>query len=72
MLTVMVRQLADGREILFEAKTVEYLRSGNDAGLRINLQDDTSTHLSHSTNENDRRDAFVMNSNGKTVARYDL
>ena len=72
MLTVLIRHKSDGREVLFEAKSVEYLRTGSDAGLLVRLQDDHSTHLCHSDAEADQRDVFVMNSNGKTVARYDL
>ncbi len=72
MLTVLIRYKSDGREVLIEAKNVEYLRAGDGAGLCINLQDDSGTHFGLSDSEADQREVFVMNSNGKTIARYDL
>ena len=70
MFTVLIRSLSDNREILIPAKSVEYRRTGKEAGLRIQLTNGTSSHYGHSSSEKDARDVFIMNASGKTVARY--
>lgn len=75
MLTVLIKHKNTGREVLYEAWNVEYVsrpEEGDDAGLLINFEPGVSTHIGVSQDESERRDAFVMNEAGKTVARYAL
>ncbi len=82
MLTVLVRYKKSGREVLFSADTVEYMPKGSDQehadydGLLIVQDHETrrSTHLSRDpeNHADNVRDAFVMNRDGATVARYAL
>lgn len=76
MMTVLIKHQATGREVLFEAERVEF-HDGNrgtkeGAGLLLNFVDGSATHFALSTTPEDSRDVFVMNSAGKTVARYML
>lgn len=75
MLTVLIKHKETGREVLYEAWNVEFVTADTDVesrGLLINFEPGVSTHIGCSDDPLDRRDAFVMNENGKTVARYAL
>lgn len=73
MLTVMIRHLDDNnREVLIEAKSIQYIPTGPKAGLLIRLPDDHSTHLGHDATRDPLIDVFIMNNSGKTVAKYSL
>lgn len=72
-----VKHIQHGIENLYPAIGVTHRRSGNDPGVEM-LKADGSHHLfagmprpeGHGSS-NDQT-IFVMNENGKTVARYDL
>lgn len=75
MLSVLIRHKQTQREVLYEAWNVEYVQhasEGEPAGLLINFEPGVSTHIGASEVPADRREAFVMNENGKTIARYTL
>ena len=77
MFTVMIRYAKTRREVLIPARSVEFIYHGDGAaepGLLINhgVDAEGGCHLGTSTSEEDARDVFVMNANGKTVARYNL
>ena len=76
MLTVLVKYVKSGREVLIPAKTVEFVPKGNEAaGLIINHSDlDAGGRQLGFTPEGDQdwRDVFVMNDKGATVGRYTL
>jgi len=84
MFTVLIRYQKTHREVLYPARSVEFVPikrrtkglkgeiiEPEDAGLLINhTVDGESCHLGFSDNDDDARDVFVMNEHGSTVARY--
>ena len=82
MFTVMIRYKESRREVLISARSVEFVPVGKEgeqpydkAGLLINhaVEAEGGFHLDMTAKDDDNlRDVFVMNSNGKTVAKYTL
>ena len=79
MFTVLLRYVDSRREVLIPARSVEFSPKSSDGGegegLLINhgVEAEGGSHLGFTEGENkDWRDVFVMNANGKTVARYML
>ena len=72
MFTVLISYQSKLREFLITAKSVEYAKNGDHAGLLLGLPDGTSVHYGLAGDLEDARDVFVMNAAGKTVARYSL
>ncbi len=75
MLTVLIKYVESKRECIIPARSIEFSRAKEDAGLRINLPNeaDGSTYLAMTAKgDSDFRDVFVMNDQGQTVARYSL
>ena len=80
MLTVLIKNRATGREVLYPATCVEFVPAKIGVpvpGLLIvvnaeNRSCEISQHIGASKTEGDLRDVFVMNENGSTVARYVL
>lgn len=74
MFTVLERRHEKGgmRDFLYEARSVEqvFASENEEAGLLILLPDDTRTHIGTDPADRGLREVFVMNSAGKTVARY--
>ncbi len=75
MFTVLIRYNESRRECLIPARSVEFVPNGGEdnPGLLINhgVLAEGGSHLGM-TPEGDKnwRDVFVMNAQGKTVARY--
>ena len=83
MFTVLIKYVKSRREVLIPARSVEFSPAGESGeGLLINhgVEAEGGSHLGFTKGENedrcdeneDWRDVFVMNANGKTVARYTL
>jgi hypothetical protein len=67
----MIRNKKTRRETIYEASHVECQEAGEDATLLVfHPTGDGYSSIGASASEDDYRDVFVMNANGKTVARY--
>ena len=70
MFTVLRRVRSDARGQLLNAKSVEYDPKD---GLYIIISNTETTHFAMSTKDGEPyADAYIMNKEGKTVARYML
>lgn len=80
MFTVKIIYRKTNREVLISAKNVEFVRPGEGVspeslGLLINhaVPAEGGFHLGMTPEgDEDKRDVFVMNDAGQTVARYEL
>ena len=72
MFTIMIRHLVSGREYLTTCEAVEWEKDKEapNSGLLLVRKDGTSVHYGPSDISDDRREVFVMNDAGQTVARY--
>ena len=76
MFSVLIRYQKTRREVLLQARSVEFVPLGeSDTGLLINhgVEAEGGCHLAPTQEgDEDWRDVFVMNNAGQTVARYTL